>query len=46
MALDDLRVRIDEINREMVKLFVETEFEGGGRHTERVALLTEIENEQ
>ena len=31
---------------DMVKLFVETEFEGGGRHTERVALLTEIENEQ
>ena len=31
---------------DMVKLFVETEFEGGGRHTERVALLTAIENEQ
>ncbi len=31
---------------DMVRLFIETEFEGGGRHTERVALLTEIENEQ
>lgn len=29
---------------DMVKLFIETEFEGGGRHTERVALLAEIEN--
>ncbi|MBP3919010.1 MAG: ribose 5-phosphate isomerase B [Clostridia bacterium] len=31
---------------DMVKLFLETEFEGGGRHTERVALLEAIENEQ
>lgn len=29
---------------DMVKLFIETEFEGGGRHTERVAMLTDIEN--
>jgi len=31
---------------DMVKLFIETEFEGGGRHTERVAMLSEIENKQ
>ena len=31
---------------DMVKLFIETEFEGGGRHTERVALLAEIEDAQ
>lgn len=31
---------------DMVKLFIETEFEGGGRHTERVAMLTDIENGQ
>ena len=30
---------------DMVKLFIETEFEGG-RHTDRVAMLTAIENEQ
>ena len=28
---------------DMVDLFVDTEFEGGGRHTTRVALLSEIE---
>ena len=30
---------------DMVDLFVDTEFEGGGRHTTRVALLAEIEKD-
>ena len=30
---------------DMVDLFVDTEFEDGGRHAERVALLTAIEND-
>ena len=35
----------EELAKELLAIFLSTEFEGGGRHERRVAKLTELENE-